>query len=370
MQGMTMGQIMVNLLQEEAAIEKINKMPIVRTPMKADQVAIRIPRLIGTELTVSHGKLREADLAQFAELCVGMPTLVGHQKDTKPVARCYDAWVSDNYVFSPFYLPLGRSDTADLLLDIDSGVISEVSASFAFDKPMCNTCNLDMRSLACGHLPGKEGNFFWYDTIQRVLEQSLVYRGGHPNTGFISLSADPEWSEKFEKVMRPDEGLAALISRSGTDKKQLYKQLVEQLGLTPVEVVNLITDNAAPREALVTIAKHLKLDVNLVLPKEELMVPGLTSFMNRLIDEKAGKEYGPSRLRCIASIASYADMAPSDVEAMLASAKTVCPTVDVMKAFARALDCSVGSLIAEAKKGGCKYNLRAIKLDDGAIGYR
>lgn len=314
------GQI-VDLVQSDF-IEKINKMPIVRSPMKAEAVAVRVPKLIGTQVTVTGGRLHEEDLPKFAELCIGAPVMIGHKKDDTPTARVYDAWVKEGWVYAPFYMPMNCSDTADLLAKIDSGVISEVSASFAFETPICSECKSDMRSLLCGHVPGKDGHFFWYDDLKKVLELSLVYRGGHPDTGFVSLMDDPEWSEKFKLI------------KGG-------KKRMESLKDDEVKDV-----------------------------KEELMTPCLGALLNRLIEDKSKGDFSPSRLKTITRMAGSSGLGVSDVEEILGSMKMVCPPIDQLKAFAQALDVEETVLIAEAIKDGCKYDIRQTVSAEGVRGYR
>lgn len=328
MQATTRGEILVNLAHKEDFAEKVNALGTSRRALKADEIAVRTPRLIGTEQTVSGGKLRESDLHLFAELTVGAPLLIGHQKETKPIGRVYDAWVENQMVYAPFYIPLGRSDAKDLLIDIDTGVISEVSASFSFDKPMCAICDQDMRSLACGHVPGKDNAFYYYDTLKKVLEVSLVYRGGHPGTGFTNLALDPEWAPKFLRHGERIEGKEFLMQKQEDTK------------------------------------------ISNTTKTENLMVPGFISLLNRLLEDKIKGEYGMSRIQCITKMASYAEMAVSEVEMLLTSAVKVCPTVDQLRGFASALGCAASPLIREAMRDGCEYDVKMIQKKDGEVAYR
>lgn len=311
----TTGEILVDLAHRDDFTEKINALPTTRSVLTSDDVAVLTPRLIGTETTSGGGQLRKSDLELFASLAIGAPILVGHQKDTKPVGRVYDAWVENQMVYSPFYIPTARSDANDLLIDIRTGVIAEVSASFSFDKPMCAVCNRDMRSLACGHIPGKDGVFFYYDTPKKVLEVSLVYRGGYPGTGFINLADDPEWAPKFKSIQKR------------TDEMQSTT--------------------------------------------ENLMVTGLVSLLVRLIEDKVKNDYGRmTRIQCLTQMASFADMAVSEVEALLTSEVKVCPTFEQLRGFAQSLGCGAGPLIREAIKDGCAYDLKQIQKRDGEVVYR
>jgi len=275
MQAITLGTIITDLTHKDDFTEKINTLSTTRKALKADEVVVWTPRLIGTETTVHGGQLRESDLTLFAQLTIGAPILIGHQKETKPIGRVYDAWVEQKMVYAPFYVPLARSDTQDLIIDINTGIIAEVSASFAFDKPTCSICSQDMRSLQCGHVPFKDNAFFYYETPQKVLEISLVYRGGYPGTGFANLMNDPEWTDKFTALSKGD--------------KTLQKQMIENL-----------------------------------------MVPGLVSLLNRLVEDrcKNGEYSTMTRIKCITQMASYADMAVSDVEGLLTKEVKICPTLD------------------------------------------
>jgi len=182
--------------------------------LKPEDVYVRGMRLVGDKVTAHFGKMRTSDLPHVAALTVGAPVLVGHQKQSRPIGRFFDARVEANFVIAPFFVPATRSDAKDLMTDIDSGVASEASISFAFTQPTCSACGKDMRSMACEHYPGRDAVFFYFDGVTRVLEGSIVYRGAHPDTGFVTLG-------QMEAALALDEDWRALTQK-GQRKRRVF----------------------------------------------------------------------------------------------------------------------------------------------------
>ena len=193
-------------LEDEKAADKIKKF----TAVEIEQLYRKAMKLTGDKLNSQYGRFRTESLPTLAKMCVGAPVLIGHDKQSKPIAKIYDGYVNECFVVTPFYFPKGRSDADDLAIDIDSRVLSECSISIQFTKATCGLCGRNMMSwFDCPHIPGREypktdeheGGiaFYWYDNVKKVLEGSIVYRGAHPDTGFVDLSENTEWSEIIEK---------------------------------------------------------------------------------------------------------------------------------------------------------------------------
>lgn len=171
----------------EQMITQINKLS--PSELNQSQVHVRKLKLTGNKLNSYYGQIRTSDLSRLAELTVGAPLLIGHQKDSKPIGRFFDASSDNEFVLASFYVPSARSDADDLMADIDSGVLNEASISFQFSGMTCGICQQNF--LSCPHQVSHdyegEIGYYLYDNIKKVLEGSLVYRGAHPETGFTDL---------------------------------------------------------------------------------------------------------------------------------------------------------------------------------------
>lgn len=181
-------------------LTKINGLsPAPMSELGALDVFVAGCNLVGEELTSHQGKFRHEQLPGLAELTVGAPLMVGHDKSERPIGRFFDASIVEKMVLASFYVPSARSDAEDLMIDLDAGIAAEASISFAFTKPTCSECGKDMRSYECDHYPGKDGAFFYFDGVTSVLEGSIVFRGAHPGTGFVNLAETDDYLKMIEK---------------------------------------------------------------------------------------------------------------------------------------------------------------------------
>jgi hypothetical protein len=138
----------------------------------------------------------------LVDLAPGVPGIVGHRDDTKPLVRLFRGEVVKRDVAVQRLVPgvgegiWGRFDyfwmrqhsgANDLALEIDGGIVKEVSVRWAFDTPTCSICSSDLRE--CDHMPGRDykGTTCWYsmDGVKRFSEMSFVYRGGQQSTETI-----------------------------------------------------------------------------------------------------------------------------------------------------------------------------------------
>lgn len=219
-------------LKADVDAEKIKKF----TSMSIESLYRKAMKLTGDKLNSQFGRFRTETLPKLAKMCIGAPVLIGHNKGSKPIAKIYDGYVENHFVITPFYFPKGRSDADDLAIDIDSRVLSECSISFQFKRATCSLCGGNMMSWSeCPHIPGKEypatkehsGGvaFYWYDDIIKVLEGSIVYRGAHPDTGFIDLTNHEEW----QTIIAQKRATRTLILPGG---KIIQKQVEKTTGLS------------------------------------------------------------------------------------------------------------------------------------------
>jgi hypothetical protein len=173
-----------------ALIQTLPNPPLI--PLTADDIHVRRCRLAGDAVDSQFGCFRTQDLPRVLEMTHGAPALIGHNRQSIAVARFFGGTVEEHqghrYIVPRFYWPKAHSASEDFRILLDSGMISEASISFTFDKPSCSICGKDIRE--CEHEPGTLYGLklchYYYDGLDRVLEGSFVYRGAEPGTGILS----------------------------------------------------------------------------------------------------------------------------------------------------------------------------------------
>ncbi|MFZ5979214.1 MAG: hypothetical protein ACOYVF_01145, partial [Candidatus Zixiibacteriota bacterium] len=210
--GTSLGRITARLLQpidsvSAEFIDLINRNINPPTPVGKDDIYIRAMYIVSDQVNSFGGCFPVEEHARLAELLVDSPVMVGHRKDSLPIARNFYARSEEknsrNWVKSYFYWLKSARGAEDLKENIDGGIYKECSIGFTYLFPECSVCGKDIRS--CEHEPfgkyhigGKETEcHFNYRRIERVLETSLVYRGALPDTG-ISREL------KIEKINNPE----------------------------------------------------------------------------------------------------------------------------------------------------------------------
>ncbi len=172
--------------------EEINRLIAPATPLTPDLIYVAAKYLVSDQVNSFGGRFPANEHSRLAELLVDSPVLVGHRKDTLPIARNFRAELvergSERWVKSYFYWLRGCQGAESLKANIDGGLYKECSIAFTYNLPECSICGDDIRN--CEHEPGEKypgeaGDatcHFNYRQIERVLESSLVYRGAVPNT--------------------------------------------------------------------------------------------------------------------------------------------------------------------------------------------
>ncbi len=208
-----------SLQTDDVAIEKIKKLR--HAPLRdfgPDDVYVRRMWLTGDKLNSRFGQFRTRDLPHVAALSIDAPVMVGHQIETMPIGRIFDAkleeYADGTFVVTSFYWPRATAMGESLVSAIDFGLAGEASISFIFEKTTCGVCGGDMRDYqTCKHYPGetdeKTGKmgFYYYDGIQSIYEGSIVARGAHPDTKFgfmgaLSQAREDVYSELMNKPKR------------------------------------------------------------------------------------------------------------------------------------------------------------------------
>ncbi len=174
-------------------IDEINRRIKPPRPVGPGDVHIRAMYIVSDQVNSQGGCFAEEELERLALLLIDSPVMVGHQRDSLPLARNFMAQKVEIdgriWVKSYFYWIKDSEGAEDLKNNIDGGIYKECSISFLFTLPECSICGHDIRE--CHHVPFREYEIepgrraiahFKYRNIEKVLETSLVFRGAVPET--------------------------------------------------------------------------------------------------------------------------------------------------------------------------------------------
>jgi hypothetical protein len=181
-------------------------------PVTGDDIYVRAMYIVSDQINSYGGRFPIEEHPRLMELLIDSPVLIGHRKDTLPIARNFYAEpvVRDgvNWIKVYFYWLKSAVDAEDLRCNIDGGIYKECSISFIFSFPECSICGEDMRQ--CRHRPfaqysteagEKQVAHFNYRRIEKVLETSLVYRGAIDDTALTKeLVFQPEKAEGDDSI--------------------------------------------------------------------------------------------------------------------------------------------------------------------------
>lgn len=214
-------------------IADINGLP--NPPLAAlnpEDIHVRRCRLAGDAVDSQFGCFRTHDLPDLLRRTHGAPALIGHNRQSLAVARFFGGGVEQHdgrhYIIPKFYWPKAHSAAEDFRVLLDSGIIAEASIAFTFGKPSCSICGKDIRE--CEHEVGAHYGLklchYFYDSIDRVLEGSFVYRGAEPGTGILAEISDLKQAIKGRKTItvriggRTYEAIAPLLQENQKPEKR------------------------------------------------------------------------------------------------------------------------------------------------------
>jgi len=209
-------------------IDEINRHIDPPRPIVAGEVNIRAMYIVSDQVNSQGGRFATEDFSLVASLLIDSPVMIGHKRDSLPVARNFKTdIVEDNghtWIKSYFYWMKNDEQADALLRNIDGGIYKECSISFLFRTPQCSICGDDIRN--CRHVPFREYETpegqktvacFYYRDIEKVLETSLVFRGAVPDTRITDKLSTPENSDHLvchssldARFMKPDDAAGAV----------------------------------------------------------------------------------------------------------------------------------------------------------------
>lgn len=230
-------------------IDEINSRIKPPQPVTADDVHIRAMYIVSDMINSQGGKFEEPELDSLVSMMPDVPVLIGHKRDTLPVARNFHAVKINeggrSWVKSYFYWLKASDGAEDLRRKVDGGIYKECSISFIFRLPQCSVCGEDIRR--CSHIPFQEYEIgtgssiahFVYRQIERVLETSLVFRGAVPDThitdklGAAPLDDDMADTAETETVLYSKNGEVRDIGRNRVSFRDAPLSIVSFDSLPP-----------------------------------------------------------------------------------------------------------------------------------------
>ncbi len=203
----------------------------------ADNIYIRAMYIVSDEVNSYGGRFPDDEFEKLMSLIIDSPVLIGHRKDSLPIARNFHAEQvqkgETNWIKVYFYRLKNAKGSETLKNNIDGGIYKECSISFVFSLPECSICGDDIRR--CGHRPFKEyqttdgeksAAFFNYREIAKVLETSIVYRGSVHDTSITNelfFPANEQIETKNESTKITFQAINRIWNREQLDKTHQYQ---------------------------------------------------------------------------------------------------------------------------------------------------
>ncbi|MCP4633445.1 MAG: hypothetical protein GY855_11010 [candidate division Zixibacteria bacterium] len=193
-------------------IGKANRTTGDSTPITPENSYIRTMYIASDKINAHGGCFPVEELRKLTLLIPNSPVLVGHRRDSLPIARNFHAdLIRDkdgvNWVRSYFYWMKNVDGALTMQSNIDSGIYSECSLCFSYTFPECSVCGDDIRR--CPHTPHQpyttqDGStipvFYYYRGVTKVLEISIVYRGANPDTKITKPEKTSETSQNYLSI--------------------------------------------------------------------------------------------------------------------------------------------------------------------------
>lgn len=182
----------------DATMAKINALPGVLAPLKAEDVVVRgVAVMNDAPFNDGRRRIRTAAVRRLVEMAVGVPVMLNHDtwsREAIPVGRTFEGSLrmegGVTWGDLGFYM-LRDVGGEELAVALDGGQITEASIGVYFRKSLCS---IDDGSIwECDHQPGARYDgrtcYLEYDDPELFDEWSFVYRGAVKGTRFFRLAA-------------------------------------------------------------------------------------------------------------------------------------------------------------------------------------
>ena len=183
-------------------------------PKKPTKGAFKVKALlIDMRPTTYNTRFRANALHQVKDTInqQGLPVLLAHDSSKMPVGSWYEAEVTNDAVYTKFFIPKEVSEYEDIKTRIDANILDSVSIGFNADTHDCSICGNDIQDYNnCTHIPGHEydikdpinGHSLGAETCYVMLddvkasEASLVYSGAVPAAKIVESSDKADFFTK------------------------------------------------------------------------------------------------------------------------------------------------------------------------------
>lgn len=139
-----------------------------RRELKKDEVYVFSVVLCDNEIDRDYERFSKESLHKLADLYIGKTGIFDHEaKSENQTARIFSCEVrqidgklnslGEQYLqlVARAYMPRS-SKNEDFILNIDSGIVKEVSVSCSVENVTCSICGADMKLAPCRHIKGKK----------------------------------------------------------------------------------------------------------------------------------------------------------------------------------------------------------------------
>jgi hypothetical protein len=205
-------------------------------------------------------KISQVTLTQMAAAiqAESIPLQTQHDTDALPSGRVFEGKMHGSDLHVLFAVNKAK---ADLVRDLDSGIIDQVSVGILAKELNCSACGFDYMGAKAsimnfleatcpdGHAVGQDGVFVHFTSLAAFHEMSLVGKGAVPGARVVD-PADSAFAahEHFQRLAASGVPAAALIlnaSATTQEPSPMDKEFVEKLEAGATERAELKATNTA-----------------------------------------------------------------------------------------------------------------------------
>ncbi len=235
----------VNLSLTDDRLAAIRRLAL--EDLRPEDLYVRWAVVCNDQLDRDHERFSPDVLQGFARTLPGKALLVGHQHQSAPEGRFFEAWLEQagdaTNLLAGFYI-VKTQQNEHLRRQIDGGVYKYVSVGFTCEDLLCDLCGKSIRGPECPHIPGrsydgKTCTATWHGSAEAA-EGSIVYLGSQRGAEIVKAAGarpttdDPPGGEGRDALTRLKvkvaelEGLLELTERTLEQKERHIDTLEEQ----------------------------------------------------------------------------------------------------------------------------------------------